>query len=92
MNHDDNIKPCPPSLDAYRSSKQQENHIRRAIDKTQVLRDLLGQGLKAVNTGSSPERQIVAFALGDLLAQISRDDLEYFNGLLRRVRAGLIED
>ncbi len=76
------------NLEDYRSDKRREIFIRRSVEKTVRVRDLLNESLRSVNGGTGIERRVVAFALNDLLSKLDEEDLNCFKNLLRKVKSG----
>jgi hypothetical protein len=76
------------NLEDYRSDKRREIFIRRSVEKTVRVRDLLNESLCSVNGGTGIERRVVAFALNDLLSKLDEEDLNCFKNLLRKVKSG----
>ena len=85
---DEDKERTPAVLEEYRCGKRREEYIRKCVEKTAALRDLLTEGLAACNAGSAGRRRVVAFALSDLLRRTATDDMDRFRKILRNISAG----
>ncbi|MEJ2718681.1 MAG: hypothetical protein P8182_16380 [Deltaproteobacteria bacterium] len=56
------------------------------------MRNLLHEGLIEFNRSSSTDQQIIAFALNDLLRNISREEVDHVRNVLRNVSARRFPD
>ena len=79
-------------LAAYRDGKRKERYIRRSMEKTVVLRNLLNEGLVEFNRSCATDQQIIAFALNDVLRSISQEDVDRVRNVLRNVSARRLPD
>jgi|GEM_PF-1067961 len=85
MSNDDPSGPQLPDLNAYRDGKRKERFVRLAVDKAVTVRDLLTNALAGFNTAAGSERQIIGFALNDVLQHISREEIDSLRTLLKKL-------
>ncbi len=80
-------KPC-----AISKQEAKDNYVRKAAQKAETLRNLLSEALLEFNRGSASERQIIAFALNDVLQYLSSEQIDYLKNLLRNVKTARNHD
>ncbi len=85
MTPDEKAESRLTSLNAYRDSLRKREYIRRSVEKTASLRSLLNEAIAAYNKGCNRDRQIIAFALNDVLRNIPQGDMDYLSDVLRRI-------
>jgi len=85
MSNDDPSGPQPSDLNAYRDGKRKEKFVRSAVHKAVTVRDVLTNALVDFNTAAGSERQIIGFALNDVLQHISREEIDSLRTLLKKL-------
>lgn len=76
---------APASLEAYRAGRRKDTYIRKSMEKTQALRDLLSEALVVYNTAQRSDQQKLAFALNDVFQCISEEEIASLAQLLRHI-------
>lgn len=85
MKTDDPADLGPADLNAYREGKRKDKFVRSAVEKAANVRDLFSDALARFHTGSDPDRQIIGFALNDLLMHISPKEIDNLRTLLKKL-------
>lgn len=86
MDQKDQFSSAPASLDAYRAGKRKDTYIRKSMDKTQALRNLLSEAIELYNTTEKSRQQKLAFALNDVLRCVSQEEMASLAQLIRNLR------
>lgn len=85
MRNNEPMAAGPTDLEAFRVGKRKEKFARSAVEKAVNLRDLLTSAVAGFHTGSVSERQIIGFALNDILLHISPQQIDDLRALLKKL-------
>ena len=81
----DHSASTPTNLEAYRAGKRKDTYIRKSMDRTMALRDLLTEAIAVYNTAQKSDQQKLAFALNDVFQCVSPEEIASLAQLLRNI-------